>query len=54
MNYGLLLKELRLLSRAVVVIDKNNQIIHFEIVPEITEEPNYADALEAIRVYQNS
>lgn len=44
--YGLLVKELRLLTRAVIVIGKDDVITHFEIVPEITDHPNYDKALE--------
>ncbi len=47
--YGLLIKELGLLSRAVLVLDKENIIRHLEIVPEITKEPNYEAALSAVR-----
>lgn len=34
-----------LLSRAVVVIDKNGTVTHTQQVPEITTEPNYEDAV---------
>lgn len=47
-NYGLLIKELRLLARAVVVVDENDRIAHFQIVPEVSQEPDYAAALEAV------
>ncbi|MBD3381590.1 MAG: thiol peroxidase [candidate division Zixibacteria bacterium] len=49
LNYGLLLKEIRLLTRAVLIIDSENNLPYFEIVPEIHHEPNYADSLEALR-----
>ncbi len=48
-DYGLLIKELRLLARAVIVVDKNDTITHLEIVPEGTSEPNYTTALEALK-----
>ncbi|MGY8914080.1 MAG: thiol peroxidase, partial [Flavobacteriales bacterium] len=35
-------------SRAVVVIDKNGQVVYNELVPEIVDEPNYKAALEAL------
>lgn len=47
--YGLLIKELRLLARAVVIIDKNDTIRYFQIVPEVGTEPNYDAALEALK-----
>jgi thiol peroxidase len=48
-SYGVLLKELRLLTRAVIVVDKNDKIADFQIVPEISNEPDYGRTLEAIR-----
>lgn len=47
--YGVLIKELRLLSRAVFVVDKSGTIQYVEYVKEITEEPNYDAALEAAK-----
>ncbi|MBM4061195.1 MAG: thiol peroxidase [Planctomycetes bacterium] len=38
-----------LFARAVVVIDKNGKVMHTELVPEITQEPNYAAAAAAVR-----
>ncbi|WKS95740.1 thiol peroxidase [Riemerella columbina] len=38
-----------LLSRAVIVTDENNQVIYTEQVPEITQEPNYEQALAALK-----
>lgn len=38
-----------LTSRAVIVLDENNKIIHSELVAEITEEPNYETALNVLR-----
>jgi thiol peroxidase len=49
LNYGVLIKELRLLARSVFVIDKDDVIQYIEIVPEITNEPNYEKALEAVK-----
>lgn len=48
-SYGVLIKELRLLARSIFVIDKNDYITYVEIVPEITEHPNYEKALEAVK-----
>lgn len=47
--YGVLIKELRLLSRAVFVVDKSGKIQYVEYLKEITEEPNYEAALEAAK-----
>jgi thiol peroxidase len=38
-----------LFSRAVVVVDENGKILHSEQVPEITQEPDYAAALQALK-----
>ena len=50
-DYGVLLVDGPLsgiTARAVVVINKNNEIIHSELVNEIANEPNYDDALDCI------
>jgi thioredoxin-dependent peroxiredoxin len=47
--YGVAIKELRLLARAVFVVDKNDQVVHAEYVPEATEHPNYEAAVEAAK-----
>jgi len=44
-NYGLLIKELNLLARAVLIIDTNDIIRYVQIVPELTSAVNYSDAL---------
>ncbi len=47
-NYGLLIKELNLLARAGIILDKNNIVRYVEIVPEITSAVNFTAALEAL------
>jgi thioredoxin-dependent peroxiredoxin len=47
--YGTLVKELRLLSRAVFVVDSQNDITYAEYVSEIADEPDYASALAAAK-----
>jgi thioredoxin-dependent peroxiredoxin len=47
--YGLLVKDLRLLARAVYVLDKDLVVRYAEVVPEIANEPNYEKALAAVR-----
>lgn len=47
LNYGLLLKELKLLARAIYVIDKDGKVAYREIVKEVTAEPDYDAALAA-------
>ena len=48
-KYGLMIKELGLLARAVIVIDPSGKIKHFELVKEVTQEPNYGAALNSIK-----
>lgn len=37
-----------LTTRAVMILDENNQVIYSELVKELADEPNYADALAAL------
>ncbi len=37
-----------LLARAVVVIDETGKIVHTELVPELTQEPDYQTALASL------
>lgn len=47
--YGVLAKELRLLARSIFIVDKNNTIKYIEIVPEMTNHPDYEKALETAK-----
>ena len=48
-TYGALIKELRLLARAVFVVDKKGVIRYIEVVDELTNEPDYETALKAAK-----
>ncbi|MCJ0951968.1 thiol peroxidase [Mammaliicoccus sciuri] len=48
-NYGVFMKELRLLARSVFVLDKDNKVVYAEIVSEGTNHPDYDKALEAFK-----
>ena len=48
-SYGVLIKDLRLLARAVFVVDRDGVIRYQELVREIGSEPNYEAALKAAR-----
>ena len=48
-KYGFVLKELRLLSRGIVVVDKNDKVVYVEYVKEVTNLPDFEKALEAAR-----
>jgi len=47
--YGLLIKELRLLARAVLVVDRQGVVRYYQLVGEIEDEPDYEAALQAAR-----
>lgn len=47
--YGVLIKEFKLLSRAVFVLDSNNRLVHVEYVPQAGQHPDYEAALEAAK-----
>ena len=46
--YGVLIKELRLLARAVFVVDKEGKLQHVQLVPELANEPDYEAVLQAL------
>jgi thiol peroxidase len=47
--YGVLIKELRLLARAIFVVGKNGTIQYFQLVDEIADEPDYDAALGVVK-----
>ena len=47
--YGVVIKELRLLARAVFVVDATDTVVHAEYVPAVGEHPDYDAAIEAAR-----
>lgn len=47
--YGVLIKELRLLSRVVFVVDGAGTIQYIQTVKEVTQEPDYEAILEAVK-----
>jgi len=50
--YGTLIKELRIMSRAIFVVDKDNVVRHAEYVKEVADHPNYDAALAAAKTAQ--
>ncbi len=48
-NYGTLIKDLRIESRAIFVVDKENKIRYVEYVKEVGDYPNYDAALAAAK-----
>lgn len=48
-KYGLVMKERRLLARAVVVLDRDNTVRYFKINEQIATEPNYHEVLDVLK-----
>ena len=50
-NYGVLIEGLPipLLSRSIFVVDKNGKLTYVEYVPEVTQHPNYDNAVAALK-----
>lgn len=51
-SYGVAIQELRLLARAVFVVDSNDTVTYAEYVSEATDHPNYEAAIEAVKAAQ--
>ena len=49
LHYGTLIKDVRLESRAIFVIDKDNTVKYVEYVKEVADHPNYEAALQAAK-----
>jgi len=47
--FGVLIKDLRLLARSILVVDRQGVIRYIEIVDELTHEPDYDMAIRAVR-----
>ena len=47
--FGVLIKELRLLARSVFILDRDNKVRYAEIVPELSNHPDYDKALQSLR-----
>ena len=48
-SWGLLIDELKILARAVYVVDKDDTIVYAQVMDEMTDEPDYAAALAALK-----
>ena len=48
-DYGVLIREWRLLQRSVFVIDRNDRLVHVEYVADQLQEPDYEAAVAAAR-----
>jgi thiol peroxidase len=47
--YGVLIKELRLLARAVFLVDQKGILQYVQLVKEIANEPNYEEIWSALK-----
>ena len=47
--YGVLIKELRLLARAVFIIDAAGKVRYVQLVKEVSSEPNYEEVMQALQ-----
>ena len=48
-DWGLMIEELKILTRAVFVLDADGKIVYSQVVPEVTDEPDYEAALAVLR-----
>ena len=48
-KFGVLIKELRLLARAIFILDKDDVIKYIQVVPELSSPPDYDAALLALK-----
>lgn len=48
-DWGVLIDELKILARAVFILDAQGVVRHAEVVKEVASEPDYAAALAALR-----
>jgi thiol peroxidase len=49
--YGVLIKELRLLARAVFLVDRKGIVQYIQLVKEVTKEPDYRTILDALKEF---
>jgi thiol peroxidase len=48
-DYGMYINEAGLLARGVYIVDKDDKIVYSELVPSISEEPDYSAALQKLK-----
>lgn len=53
-GFGVLISELRLLARSVFILDKDDRVRYAEIVPEVSNHPDYEKALRALKTLTES
>jgi len=53
-NYGLLIKDMGLLTRAILIIDSEGKIVYKELVENISQHPDYETALTKLKAISQS
>ena len=48
-GFGVLIKDIRLLARAVFIVNTEGKICYTQVVPELTNEPDYDEVLKATK-----
>ena len=48
-NYGVYIRELGLLARAIIIVDENNKVSYVQYCSEVSSEPDYEAALSAVK-----
>ncbi len=48
-DYGLYINEMGLLARSVMIVDKDDKVAYFQLVPDISQEPDYNEVLQKAR-----
>ena len=48
-NYGTYIKEVGLLARSIFVVDENDKVIYVEYCSEVSSDPDYESALNAVK-----
>ncbi|NOU49608.1 thiol peroxidase [Pseudoalteromonas sp. JBTF-M23] len=48
-NYGLYIKDMGLLSRAVLILDKTHKVVYKQVVENLATEPNYDSVIEKLK-----
>jgi len=51
-NYGVLIKEIRLLARIIFIVDKDGIVKYKQVVSDVSQEPDYDDVLNAVKNLQ--
>lgn len=50
-SYGLRIKDMGILTRAVLIIDRSGKLVYQQLVPVLSQEPDYTDALTTLKQY---